>query len=51
MIVQQTTKVIDRQTGEVLKTEETDTPVRITEEKTVERDVDVNRGEPQKVVK
>jgi len=38
-------------TGQVLKTEETKTPVTITEQKTTERKVEVNSGETKKTVK
>jgi hypothetical protein len=51
VIVQDTKKVIDADTGQVLKTEETKTPVTITEQKTVEHDVKVNPGETKKTVK
>jgi len=51
VIVQETTKVIDPSTGQVIKTEETRTPVTITEQKTVDRDVDVNAGASKTVVK
>lgn len=50
VIVQDTTQVIDAQTGEVIKTEETQTPVTITQEKTVERDVDVDTGESTTII-
>jgi hypothetical protein len=48
VIVQDTKKVIDADTGQVLKTEETKTPVTVTEQKTVERRVDVTSGETKK---
>jgi hypothetical protein len=51
VIVQDTKKVIDTDTGQVLKTEETKTPVTITEQKTTERKVEVNSGETKKIVK
>ena len=44
VIVEDTKKVIDAQTGEVLKTQETRTPVTVTEQKTVEHDVNVKPG-------
>jgi hypothetical protein len=51
VIVQDTKKVIDADTGQVLKTEETKTPVTITEQKTTERKVEVNSREMKKTVK
>src|SRR4051794_5051518 len=51
VIVEDTKKVIDANTGEVLKTEDTKTPVTITEQKTIERDVKVKPGATQKTVK
>jgi hypothetical protein len=51
VIVEDTKKVIDAQTGQVLKTEQTKTPVTITEQKTVEHNVDVKTGETSKTVK
>ena len=51
MIVEDTKKVIDAQTGEVLKTQETRTPVTVTEQKTIEHDVNVKPGETKKTVK
>ena len=51
VIVQDTKKVIDADTGQVLKTEETKTPVTVTEQKTTERKVDVDSGETKKTVK
>src|SRR4051794_22298607 len=51
VIVQDTKKVVDADTGQVLKTEETKTPVTITEQKTIERKVDVNSGEMKKKIK
>ncbi len=45
VLVKDTTEVIDRDTGEVIKTEETVTPVTVQKEKTVETDVDVDTGE------
>lgn len=48
VIVQDTKKVIDADTGQVLKTEETKTPVTVTEQKTVEHQVDVKTGETKK---
>jgi hypothetical protein len=51
VIVEDTKKVIDAETGQVLKTQETKTPVTITEQKTVEHDVNVKSGETQKTVK
>jgi hypothetical protein len=51
VIVEDTTKVIDRDTGQVLKTEQTKTPVTVTEEKTTEHDLNVRSGESQKTVK
>jgi hypothetical protein len=51
VVVQDTKKVIDADTGEVLKTEETKTPVTITEQKTTERKVEVNSRETKKTVK
>jgi hypothetical protein len=50
VIVQDTKKVIDADTGQVLKTEETKTPVTVTEKKTVEHKVDVKTGETKKTV-
>ena len=44
VIVKDTTEVIDSETGKVIKTEETETPVTITEEKTINRDVNVDTG-------
>src|SRR4051812_48755983 len=51
VIVEDTKKVIDAKTGEVLKTQETRTPVTVTEQKTIEHDVNVKPGETQKTVK
>jgi len=51
VIVEDTKKVIDAQTGEVLKSQETRTPVTVTEQKTVEHDVNVKPGETKKTVK
>jgi hypothetical protein len=51
VVVEDTTRVIDAKTGEVLKAEETRTPVTITEEKTVDRDVNVQAGPAQEAVK
>ncbi len=51
VVVQETTKVIDPSTGQVIKTEETRTPVTITEQKSVDRDVDVNAGDSKTVIK
>ena len=48
VIVQDTKKVIDADTGQVLKTEESKTPVTVTERKTVEHKVDVKSGETKK---
>ena len=50
MIVEDTKKVIDPKTGEVLKTQETRTPVTVTEQKTVEHDVNVKPGETKTTV-
>jgi hypothetical protein len=51
VIVEDTKRVIDAETGQVLKTEETKTPVTITEKKTVEHSLDVKTGETSKTVK
>jgi hypothetical protein len=51
VIVQDTKKVIDSDTGQVLKTEETKTPVTITEQRTTERNVEVKSGETKKTIK
>jgi hypothetical protein len=48
VIVQDTKNVIDADTGQVLKTEETKMPVTVTEQKTVEHKVDVKSGETKK---
>lgn len=45
VIVRDTTEVIDPDTGQTVKTEETETPVTVTEEKTIETDVNVDTGE------
>ena len=50
VIVKDTTEVIDAKTGEVIKTEETKTPVTITKEKTIEQDVNVDAGKPETTV-
>jgi hypothetical protein len=51
VIVQDTKKVIDADTGQILKSEETKTPVTVTQQKTIESKVDVNSGETKKTVK
>lgn len=51
VIVEETTRVVDRQTGEVLKTEKEVTPVTIKQEKQVTKDVNVEVGDTTKVVK
>jgi hypothetical protein len=51
VIVQDTKKVIDANTGQVIKAEETKTPVTITVQRTTERKVEVNSGETKKTVK
>lgn len=45
VIVRDSTEVIDPDSGQTVKTEETLTPVTVTEEKTVETDVNVDTGE------
>src|SRR4051794_5483666 len=51
VIVQDTKKVIGADTGQILKSEETKTPVTVTQQKTIESKVDVNSGETKKTVK
>lgn len=50
VIVRDTTKVLDADTGEVITTEQTETPVSIIQEKTIERDVNVDAGETETTV-
>jgi len=50
VIVEKTTKVTDRQTGEVIATEKEVTPVTVEREKKVNTDVNVNVGDTTKTV-
>jgi hypothetical protein len=50
VLVEQTTKVTDAKTGEVITTEKEVTPVTVKEEKTVDTDVNVDVGNTTKTV-
>lgn len=51
LLVRDTEEVIDRKTGEVITTKQTETPVTITKEKEVETDINVRTGDPKSTVK
>lgn len=50
VLVEETTRVVDRKTGEVLKTEKEVTPVTVRQEKEVTKEVEVDAGDTTRVV-